>query len=122
LRTIATLPENIGFRITWSFFFFRNARVQLLCYCGVCKWCRKVDSTQRTVFILEYSEIAKRLGISEESARDIASRGLRRIERAGLAEDFATLVCLTQIKAAGDTYIKCGSIECRPEKWLFYNV
>jgi hypothetical protein len=71
---------------------------------------------------LEYADIAKRLGISEFNARQLAHRGLQRIERAGLAEDFATIVRLTRQKAAGEVQIRCGSIECTPEKWVFYNV
>ena len=69
---------------------------------------------------MEYAEIAKRLGISENAARDIASRGLHRLEQAGLAEDFATIVRLTQLKNAGEVRIPGGSIECRPELWPLF--
>lgn len=71
-------------------------------------------------YLMEYAEIAKRLGISEENARDAVRTGLRRIRKAGESERFANVVRLMHIKRADQTYIRCGSIECRPETWIFY--
>jgi hypothetical protein len=69
---------------------------------------------------MEYAEIAKSLGISESRARGIVTEALHRIEQAGDMEGFATVVRLTHLKAAGEVNIRCGSIECRPEKWAFF--
>ncbi len=69
---------------------------------------------------MEFSEIAKQLGISEANARKIVSTGLKRIRVAGDLETFATVVRLTEIEKARETFIRCGSIECRPEKWKFF--
>lgn len=69
---------------------------------------------------MEYAEIAQREHISEAAARDIVSRGLRRIERNGDMETFITVVRLTEFKRSKQTFIRCGSIECRPEKWVFF--
>ncbi len=69
---------------------------------------------------MEYAEIAKQLGISEDNAREAVSKGLRRIARAGDMQTFATVVRLTALERAKEAPIRCGSIECRPEKWVFY--
>ena len=69
---------------------------------------------------MEIAEIAKRTGMSEVAVYHHISRGLRRIARAGEAERFATVVRLTHLKNAGQVNIRCGSIECRPEKWVFF--
>jgi hypothetical protein len=69
---------------------------------------------------MEIREIANELQMSEAAVRQQISRGLRKLVRAGEAENFATLVRLTQLKNAGQPNIRCGSIECRPEKWVFY--
>jgi predicted transcriptional regulator len=68
------------------------------------------------------AEIATELGISEVAVRATASKALKRIHRAGLMNDFSTIVYLTRRADAGQkyTYIRAGSIECRPEKWVYY--
>ena len=71
---------------------------------------------------MEYAEIAKELGISELNARVTVCHALQKIERSGLAEDFATIVRLAHLKAAGEMPIRCGSIECRPELWPFFSI
>ena len=71
---------------------------------------------------MEYSEIAKQLGVTESTVYELAARGLRKIARTGNMETFATVVRLTEIKKAHEAFIRCGSIECRPEKWVFFGV
>lgn len=67
---------------------------------------------------MEIDEIANELNISEATVRVLIARGLRKIKQAGDAERFATVVRLTATQSVG---IRCGSIECRPEKWVFIN-
>jgi len=67
---------------------------------------------------MEISEIASKLEMSEAAVRKQIYRGLRKLARAGEKENFAALVHQAQLKKAGP-YIRCGSIECRPEKWTF---
>lgn len=69
---------------------------------------------------MEISEIANELQITEAAVQQHISRGLRKLMRAGKAEDFTALVQLTQREKAGQPNIRCGSIECRPEWWPFY--
>ena len=66
---------------------------------------------------MEIDAIARELNISEATVRVLIARGLRKIAQAGDAESFATIVRLTRDRSA---VIRCGSIECRPEKWAFY--
>jgi DNA-binding Lrp family transcriptional regulator len=68
---------------------------------------------------MEFEDIAKELGISESSVRVYLSQALRKIEKAGELENFAAVVRLTAYEKEQQTYIRCGSIECRPEKWIF---
>ena len=74
-------------------------------------------------------KLQKRLGISEVKAPKQPPpppppqmRGLRRaVEREGKAEMFATIVRLTERKAAGEeVHIRCGSIECRLREVGFF--
>ena len=69
---------------------------------------------------MEISKIANELQMTEAAVRQQISRGLRRLARAGKAEEFATVVRLTQLERAGQPDIRCGSIECRPEWWVFF--
>ena len=69
---------------------------------------------------MEYSEIARQLGIEEQTARLAVSRGLRKIARNGDMQTFASVVRLTALEKERQAYIRCGSIECRPEKWVFF--
>lgn len=70
---------------------------------------------------MEYAEIAKRTGTTEAAVRRMAARALRKIKRAGNARLFATVVRLSDPEEREKlTRIRCGSIECRPEKWGFY--
>ena len=69
---------------------------------------------------MEISEIAKRTGMSENAVYLHLSKGLRRIEKAGDAERFVAVVRLTRLERMKQAHIRCGSIECRPEKWVFF--
>lgn len=115
--------------------------------------------------MMNYADIANRLGIEESTVRDLSAKGIHRIVCAGDAERFAIVVKLSaaeqeknlrhfeekvtrtrklahaaelapdllaeieQIErsiravrvrvARASVYIRCGSIECRPEKWVF---
>lgn len=67
--------------------------------------------------MMEYEEIARRLGISEVNARNIVSRALKRIRQAGDMDRFVTAVRAAELRREGIQHVRCGSIECRPEKW-----
>jgi hypothetical protein len=69
---------------------------------------------------MEFAEIAKALNISEGRARGLVAAALRKIERDGNTQTFASVVRLTAMQKARHAYIRCGSIECRPEKWVFF--
>ncbi len=66
-------------------------------------------------------EIAHALGCSTHAVEILVSKALAKIEKAGDMEAFTTIVRLSQVRR-GDAYIRCGSIECRPEKWVFYGI
>ena len=71
---------------------------------------------------MEISEIAKRLNTTEGAIKVLLHRGYRKIARSGEAENFANVVRLSRLKReAGHGHIRCGSIECRPEKWVYGN-
>jgi predicted transcriptional regulator len=66
---------------------------------------------------MKIGEIAKELGIAEATVRVLLARGLKKIKQDGRAGDFAGIILQVQHESAIQTHIKCGSIECRPEKW-----
>jgi hypothetical protein len=69
---------------------------------------------------MEFAEIAKALNISEVRARGYCASALRKIGREGNAKTFSSVVRMTAMQKARQAYIRCGSVECRPEKWVFF--
>jgi hypothetical protein len=69
---------------------------------------------------MEIKEIANKLQMSEAAVGMLLCRGLRKLKAAGESENFVALVRATQIKQGERPHMRCGSIECRPEKWVYY--
>ena len=55
---------------------------------------------------MEISEIANELQMSEAAVRQQISRGLRKLVRAGEAENFAKLVRLSQLEKTGQPQMR----------------
>lgn len=71
-------------------------------------------------FAMSNEEIAARLGVTLGAVKQTIARAMRKIERNGEISEFNTVVRLTRLQKANVPFIRCGSIECRPEKWVFY--
>jgi DNA-binding transcriptional regulator LsrR (DeoR family) len=69
---------------------------------------------------MEIRQIANKLQISEAAVEMLLTRARRKLVAAGEAKNFAALVLATQLKSGERSRIRCGSIECRPEKWIYY--
>ncbi|WP_109486985.1 hypothetical protein [Occallatibacter savannae] len=69
---------------------------------------------------MEIKQIANKLQMSEAAVEMILSRARRKIVAAGEAKNFVALVLATQLKSGEQSRVRCGSIECRPEKWIYY--
>lgn len=66
------------------------------------------------------SQIARREGISESAATRALHRAIRTLESDGQLEKFLQIVGFTQGDKDYHPIIRCGSIECRPEWWVFF--
>jgi hypothetical protein len=132
------MPSHLRFRLSHylkqrvlfgvGFIYLRQTKLHMPCYCASIVWplCLATMTSPmvwaaRKVNRLDYSEIAQCLGISEATVRWTVFSAFRRLLRAGYTkEEIATVIRLNQLAMANELFIRCGSIECRPEKWVFY--
>lgn len=70
--------------------------------------------------LMAIHEIARREGISVPSVYRALHSATQKIRQAGAYEGFVLLVKVAQTALPEDFHpiIRCGSIECRPEKWV----
>lgn len=80
---------------------------------------RRAGRPPASLDLTPHSEIAARLGTSESTVKRLLKSAIAKLEAADQLENLIGAV--KQAKAAREVgRIPCGSIECRPEKWLFY--
>jgi DNA-binding NarL/FixJ family response regulator len=71
---------------------------------------------------MPHSEIAAKLGASESTVKRQLNSALAKLEAAGQLESFLAIAQHAQaIREMGieGVRIPCGSIECRPDKWVY---
>ena len=85
---------------------------------------RRAGRPPAALDLIPHGEIAATLGVSESTVKRQLNSALAKLEAAGQLEGFLAIAQHVQVtrelKSMGGVRIPCGSIECRPEKWVFY--
>lgn len=81
---------------------------------------RQAGAPDKSLPLMPVQDISSRLGISTRRVEQILSSAMRKLQADGQID---ALIALTVKRANPDDFrpfIRCGSIECRPEKWVFH--
>ncbi len=72
--------------------------------------------------LMPHSEIAAKRGTSESTVKRQLNSALAKLEAAGQLESFLAVAQHSQAtreREIDGVRIPCGSIECRPDKWIY---
>lgn len=81
---------------------------------------RKAGAPDKSLPLIPVPDIGSRLGISTRRVEQLLSSAMRKLQTDGQLD---ALIALAVKRANPDEFhplIRCGSIECRPEKWVFH--
>lgn len=85
---------------------------------------RRAGRPPAALDLIPHSEIAAKLGASESTVKRELNSALAKLKAAGQLEGFLAIAqhvqATRELKFTGGVHIPCGSIECRPDKWVFY--
>ena len=84
---------------------------------------RRAGRPHTSLDLMTHSEIAAKLGDSESTVKRQLNSALAKLEVAGQLESFLAIAQHAQATRELEfdgVRIPCGSIECRPEKWVCY--
>jgi hypothetical protein len=80
---------------------------------------RKAGRPHPSLNLTPTKEIARRLNIPQRTIERTLSTALNKLSASGQLEQLFSLAQHGGAERGSD--IRCGSIECRPEKWVFFN-
>ncbi len=82
---------------------------------------RRAGRRPASLDLMSHSEIAAKLGTSESTVKRQLNSALAKLEAAGQLEGFLAIAQHSHaIREMGiGVRIPCGSIECRPDKWVY---